>query len=80
MYQNEKYNSELENRGFITGKLNKNNTALLKKIYSSCNWTLEELKIHLSENFEWLRTVPVPTFSFGGKTGSTTTTVLFKRK
>jgi len=62
----------------VATMLCKNKTSYL--LITSCNWTLEELKIHLSENFEWLRTVPVPTFSFGGKTGSTTTTVLFKRK
>lgn len=36
MLKNKKYNSELENIGFITGKLNKNDTILLKQIYSSC--------------------------------------------
>ena len=34
--QNKKYNSELEKRGYITGNLNKNDTALLKNIYLSC--------------------------------------------
>ena len=33
---NEKYNSKLEEFGYITGKLNEKDTVLLKKIFSSC--------------------------------------------
>merc|ERR1712098_341436 len=49
-------------------------------LITSCNWTESELKKHLSEYFFHQETVPTPTFSFGGKTGKSTTFCIFKKK
>ena len=48
-------------------------------LITSCNWTETELISHFADKFTLLETVPTPTFTFGGKTGSTTTFCIFKR-
>lgn len=48
-------------------------------IVSSCNWTDEELCISLSKRFVKHKTIPTPTFKFGGKVGSVLTQIVFKR-
>ena len=49
-------------------------------LITSCNWTESELKKYFSKNFVHQETVPTPTFSFGGKTGKSTTFCIFKKK
>ena len=49
-------------------------------LITSCNWTESELITHFSSHFRHLETVPTPTFTFGGKTGSSTTFCIFKKK
>ena len=49
-------------------------------LITSCNWTESELKKHFSKKFVHQETVPTPTFSFGGKTGKSTTFCIFKKK
>ena len=49
-------------------------------LITSCNWTESELVTHFSSHFTLLQTVPTPTFTFGGKTGSSTTFCIFKKK
>ena len=49
-------------------------------LMTSCNWTESELVTHFSSHFTHLETVPTPTFTFGGKTGSSTTFCIFKKK
>ncbi|XP_068597378.1 EEF1A lysine methyltransferase 2 isoform X2 [Brachionichthys hirsutus] len=46
---------------------------------TSCNWTKEQLLEKLSEGFEFEQELPTPSFQFGGKTGNTVTTLIFKR-
>ena len=48
-------------------------------LITSCNWTESELIKHFSPAFSHLETVPTPTFSFGGKTGKTTTFCIFNK-
>ena len=45
---------------------------------TSCNWTGDELKVHFQNYFTFVEKLPTPSFSFGGKTGSTVSTLLFK--
>ena len=49
-------------------------------LLTSCNWTRAELAAHLASHFALLETVPTPTFTFGGKTGASTTFCIFRRK
>ena len=49
-------------------------------LITSCNWTEAELVNHFSAAFSLLETVPTPTFTFGGKTGSSTTFCIFNKK
>ena len=49
-------------------------------LITSCNWTQSELVSHLSSGFSLQETVPTPTFTFGGKTGSSTTFCIFTKK
>uniref|UniRef100_T2MC22 Protein-lysine N-methyltransferase METTL10 n=1 Tax=Hydra vulgaris TaxID=6087 RepID=T2MC22_HYDVU len=46
-------------------------------VITSCNWTLEELKTHFKEFFEFVAHIPAPSFQFGGKSGSTVSTAIF---
>lgn len=48
-------------------------------ILSSCNWTENELCVSLSGKFELYKTIPTPTFKFGGSVGSVVTQVVFKK-
>jgi len=49
-------------------------------LITSCNWTIDELTNHLASDFNFIKALPVPTFTFGGKSGSTTSTALFCKK
>ncbi|XP_074502252.1 EEF1A lysine methyltransferase 2 [Sebastes fasciatus] len=46
---------------------------------TSCNWTKEQLLDRFSEGFEFVQELPTPSFQFGGKTGNSTTALIFKR-
>lgn len=48
-------------------------------IITSCNWTLDELLMQFSSHFQLVVHIPAPTFQFGGKTGSPTTTAVFSK-
>ena len=48
-------------------------------LITSCNWTEPELIKHFSAAFSLLETVPTPTFTFGGKTGRSTTFCIFNK-
>ncbi|CAH1266301.1 METTL10 [Branchiostoma lanceolatum] len=49
-------------------------------VITSCNWTKEELTEHFSSGFELVDEIRHPTFKFGGKTGTTTTSIVFRKK
>lgn len=49
-------------------------------LITSCNWTETELSTHFASHFSLLETVPTPTFTFGGRTGKTTTFCIFQKK
>ncbi|XP_068184204.1 EEF1A lysine methyltransferase 2 [Antennarius striatus] len=46
---------------------------------TSCNWTKEQLLEKFSDGFEFVQELPTRSFQFGGKTGNTVTTLIFKR-
>ncbi|XP_037091565.1 EEF1A lysine methyltransferase 2-like [Pollicipes pollicipes] len=48
-------------------------------LLTSCNWTADELVAHFCPAFSRHHTVPAPSFSFGGYTGSVVSTVVFRR-
>lgn len=48
-------------------------------IITSCNWTQAELVNHFHKYFAVSHVLPTPKFQFGGKTGNTVTSVVFKR-
>lgn len=62
-------------------------------IIVSCNWTEDELKKHFRKDmtssrhhnndsgvgFVAIDTIPSPSFQFGGKTGQTTSTIVFRK-
>lgn len=48
-------------------------------ILSSCNWTETELCSAFSRKFESYRTIPTPTFKFGGSVGSVVTQIVLKK-
>lgn len=48
-------------------------------ILTSCNWTEEEICTSFAGRFTKHRTIPTPTFNFGGKTGSVITQIVFKK-
>ena len=48
-------------------------------LITSCNWTSSELKTHFS-NLSFVEELPAPTITFGGKSGKSTYTCLFKKK
>ncbi|KAI9796942.1 MAG: hypothetical protein M1833_005888 [Piccolia ochrophora] len=51
-------------------------------LVTSCNWTEEELRSWLESpetQFEFLESIPYPTFAFGGKQGQTVCSVVFRR-
>lgn len=57
-------------------KLTSNNGLL---ILSSCNWTEAELCASLTGKFQLYKTIPTPTFKFGGSVGSVVTQIVFKK-
>lgn len=48
-------------------------------ILSSCNWTENELCTALTGSFEKYKSIPTPTFKFGGTVGTVVTQVVFKK-
>ena len=48
-------------------------------VITSCNWTLEELTKHFSNDLKLHVHIPAPSFQYGGSTGSTVTTVVFTK-
>lgn len=48
-------------------------------ILSSCNWTEAELCSSLKGKFQMYKTIPTPTFKFGGSVGSVVTQIVFKK-
>uniref|UniRef100_A0A0A9WG81 Protein-lysine N-methyltransferase CM83_54793 n=2 Tax=Lygus hesperus TaxID=30085 RepID=A0A0A9WG81_LYGHE len=48
-------------------------------VITSCNWTENELVEQFSTDFKHKQTIPTPTFSFGGKTGSVVSSVVFEK-
>ncbi|XP_029466470.1 EEF1A lysine methyltransferase 2 isoform X2 [Rhinatrema bivittatum] len=48
-------------------------------LITSCNWTKDELIHQFREGFEFLEELPSPKFSFGGRTGSSVTVLVFKK-
>lgn len=48
-------------------------------ILSSCNWTEDELCESLIGKFIKYKSIPTPTFKFGGKVGSVVTQTVFKK-
>ncbi|KAK3917357.1 EEF1A lysine methyltransferase 2 [Frankliniella fusca] len=49
-------------------------------ILTSCNWTQAELESHFQKYFKLALVLPTPKFQFGGKTGNTVTSLVFKTK
>ncbi|CAG8656368.1 4550_t:CDS:2 [Ambispora leptoticha] len=49
-------------------------------LITSCNWTKEELEQRFGDEFNYHSSVKHPTFTFGGITGQTISTVAFKLK
>ncbi|MBN3324562.1 EFMT2 methyltransferase, partial [Atractosteus spatula] len=49
-------------------------------LITSCNWTREQLLHVFSEGFELLQELPTPQFQFGGRSGSSVTALVLKRK
>lgn len=57
-------------------KLTSNNGLL---ILSTCNWTETELCSSLKGKFQVYKTIPTPTFRFGGSVGSVVTQIVYKK-
>lgn len=51
-----------------------------KLVLTSCNWTKEELVEQFKEEFTVLEEIPMPQFTFGGKTGQKVTSLVFQKK
>ncbi|KAM9952847.1 hypothetical protein ACTFIW_006191 [Dictyostelium discoideum] len=50
-------------------------------VITSCNYTENELKLYYtSPQFEFIKNIQYPVFSFGGSKGTTQTTLIFKKK
>ncbi|XP_060598334.1 EEF1A lysine methyltransferase 2-like isoform X2 [Ruditapes philippinarum] len=47
---------------------------------TSCNWTKDQLLDFFKEDFQLVKQIPFRTFQFGGQTGSTVTSLVFKLK
>lgn len=47
---------------------------------TSCNWTKEEIGTQFKEHFTVFHVIPTPSFTFGGKSGNMTTSVILKNK
>ncbi|XP_043247564.1 EEF1A lysine methyltransferase 2-like [Amphibalanus amphitrite] len=48
-------------------------------LITSCNWTASELTAHLCPTFLHVKTLPTPSFSFGGCSGSVVSSLVFRR-
>lgn len=48
-------------------------------LITSCNFTEQELRGIFKDSFEVYHVIPVPSFRFGGKQGSTTVSIAFRR-
>ncbi|XP_003742756.1 EEF1A lysine methyltransferase 2 [Galendromus occidentalis] len=60
--------------------MNKQNSDSVLFLITSCNWTKDELLVHFRGDFELISELPAPTFSFGGSTGRTVTSLVFRIK
>ncbi|KAJ1917641.1 Protein-lysine N-methyltransferase efm4 [Mycoemilia scoparia] len=49
-------------------------------LITSCNWTMDELIRHFKDELEYVDHIPQPSFTFGGHTGQTVSTVAFQIK
>jgi len=49
-------------------------------LITSCNWTRQELATQFSPHFREYQVLPTPSFTFGGRSGNSVTTVVFRRK
>ncbi|KAM5140784.1 EEF1A lysine methyltransferase 2 [Mantella aurantiaca] len=49
-------------------------------IITSCNWTKEELLKQFDKEFEIKDELPTPTYSFGGQSGHSVTSLVFQRR
>ncbi|XP_075699303.1 EEF1A lysine methyltransferase 2 [Rhinoderma darwinii] len=49
-------------------------------IITSCNWTKDELLGQFGKEFEVTNELPTPTFSFGGHSGRSVTSLVFRRR
>ncbi|XP_041349783.1 EEF1A lysine methyltransferase 2-like [Gigantopelta aegis] len=49
-------------------------------VITSCNWTKDQLVLFFETDFELFDEIKTPSFQFGGKTGNTVTSLIFKRK
>lgn len=59
-------------------KMFKNENSIF--ILTSCNWTTSEL-VSMSTNYlKKVKTIPTPTFMFGGKAGNVVSIVVFVKK
>ncbi|XP_042557381.1 EEF1A lysine methyltransferase 2 isoform X1 [Dipodomys spectabilis] len=48
-------------------------------LITSCNWTKEELLDEFCEGFELFEELPTPTFSFGGRSGNSVTSLVLQK-
>lgn len=48
-------------------------------IITSCNWTKDELNQHFQDYFVCIDSIPTTQFVFGGKTGNTVTSLIYKK-
>ena len=49
-------------------------------VITSCNWTTEELVVMFRDYFDLYASIPTPTISYGGKTGSMVSAAVFQKK
>ncbi|XP_012287836.1 EEF1A lysine methyltransferase 2 [Orussus abietinus] len=49
-------------------------------VLTSCNWTKDELQQQFNSHFELSHVIPTPTFQFGGQTGNSITSLVFRRR
>ncbi|EFA00625.1 EEF1A lysine methyltransferase 2 [Tribolium castaneum] len=48
-------------------------------IITTCNWTKDELNEHFRNHFVCVDNIPTPQFQFGGKTGNTVTSLVYRK-
>lgn len=49
-------------------------------LITSCNWTEPELLLAFQEKFKLFKSIPTPTFMFGGKVGNVVTSIVLQKK